>query len=230
MTGNRMRAGRRVLAGLAVLVVLKVTVQIVLGYPSYFPPSFVSDFLRGRESYFFGVYQWAFYPHIAGGPIALLLGLLLLSERFRVRWPRGHRLLGKVHVANVLLVVAPSGLWMAGFTPLGRFAATGFALLSVLTFTCTALGWRAAVCKRFHTHRRWMWRSYLLLSSAVVLRLFGGFGASLGVMPAWYDPVTAWASWILPVAVFEWWTWRTACQAANQSEAVPRTSLESTGT
>src|SRR5688572_25067520 len=85
-----------VLRWVSVLLILKVTVSIVLGYRNYFPANFEADFLRGREAYFFGPYRAAFYAHIASGPVALLLGLVLISQRFRTRFTSGHRALGKV--------------------------------------------------------------------------------------------------------------------------------------
>ncbi len=78
------------------LLILKVTFSVVLGYRDYFPPNFNADFLRGRETYFFGAYQWAFYAHIASGPITLILGLFLVSERFRLRFPAGIECSGRL--------------------------------------------------------------------------------------------------------------------------------------
>src|SRR4026208_2296156 len=103
----------RVLTVLAVILILKFTASVMLGYHDYFPPNFTSDFLRGRHSYFFGAYQWAFYPHIVSGPVTLLLGVILPSQKFRTRFPKWHRSLGKIQVLLVLFLLAPSGLWMA---------------------------------------------------------------------------------------------------------------------
>lgn len=64
----------RALVVLAGLLIVKITVAVMLGYSNYFPPNFQSDFLQGRDGYFFGGYQWAFYPHIAFGPAAAVLG------------------------------------------------------------------------------------------------------------------------------------------------------------
>ena len=194
---------QRVLTLLTGLLILKVTAAVVLGYVNYFPPNFDADFLRGRERYFFGAYQWAFHAHIASGPVSLLLGVILISERFRMRYPQRHRLLGRVQVANVLLLVTPSGLWMAWYTSTGIVAGIGFALLAVLTGTCVALGWRSAVKRRFQVHRRWMWRCFLLLCSAVVIRLLAGLGTLLGVQSPWFDPLVSWASWLIPLGTFE---------------------------
>jgi hypothetical protein len=186
------------------LLIFKVTAAVVLGYRNYFPPDFNSDFLRGREDYFFGGYQGAFYAHIASGPLALIVGTILISERFRLRFPQWHRRLGRVQVASILLLVAPSGLWMAWYAAAGAISAAGFALLAISTAACAALGWRAAVQRRFAVHRRWMWRSYLLLCSAVLLRLLGGLAAVSGVHVAWFDPLASWACWLAPLAAFEW--------------------------
>jgi hypothetical protein len=188
---------------LAGLLICKVTIAVVLGYGNYFPPNFNSDFLRGREQYFSGRYQWAFYPHIVAGPVCLILGMTLISQRFRLRFPKWHRTLGRIQVACILLLVAPSGFWMAYYAAPGRVAGAGFAFLAVLTGTCAALGWRAAVQRRFLVHRRWMLRSFLLLCSAIALRLIGGLATVIGVQAAWFDPLASWLCWISPLAVFE---------------------------
>lgn len=194
---------RRALVVVVALLIGKVTVAVMLGYSNYFPPNFHSDFLQGREYYFFGAYQWAFYPHIASGPAAIFLGMLLISERFRFRFPKWHRRLGRVHVLNVLFVVSPSGLWMAYDTQTGTIAGISFAILAVATATCSALGWRAAMRRQFAIHRRWMERSFTLLCSAVVLRIFGGLGTVLEVRSFWFDPLASWASWLLPLFLLE---------------------------
>jgi hypothetical protein len=188
---------------LAAALILKVTLNVMLEYCNYFPPDFESDFLRGRQSYFFGMYQWAFYTHIAAGPVSLILGLILVSEQFRRRFPKWHRSLGKTQGALVLLLLAPSGLWMAYSAETGVVAALGFSALAILTGTCVLMGWRSAVKKRFADHRRWMWRCFLLLCSAVILRIFGGLATVTNVGVDWSYPLAAWASWLLPLTVFE---------------------------
>ena len=95
MVNISVTALRRMLLIVAGLLIVKVSVEVILGYANYFPPNFGSDFLRGRERYFFGVYRWAFYAHIASGPTALLVGMVLLSERFRLRFTKWHRYLGR---------------------------------------------------------------------------------------------------------------------------------------
>jgi hypothetical protein len=159
--------------------------------------------LRGREGHFFGAYQWAFYTHIVSGPVALILGLILIGERLRTRFPKGHRYLGRLQVACVLFLVTPSGLWMAQHAAAGPVAAAGLAVLAIATASCVSLGAWSAVSRRFPAHQRWMWRCYLLLCSAVVLRVIGGLATVTGVSAPVVDPLATWASWVVPLAAFE---------------------------
>ena len=184
------------------LTVLIATVGVVANYSDYLPPNFRSDFLLGRKAYFFGVYQWAFYAHLVAGPVTLVLGLLLVSESFRRWWPAGHRRLGQLQVAIVLLLLFPSGLVMSWWAMTGRLAGVGLAMLALLTATFVALGWRTAVRQQFDAHRRWMLRTFALLCSAVVLRLIGGATELSGVEVNY--ALSVWMSWLVPLTTVEW--------------------------
>jgi len=52
-----------------------------------------------------------------------------------------------------------------------------------------------------------MWRTYLLLCSAVVLRLIGGLATVTGVAAPWVDPLATWMSWLVPLMAFESREW-----------------------
>ena len=188
---------------LAVALVLRVTLSVVWNYRNYFPPNFSADFLRDRESYFFGPYSWAFYVHLVTGPITLLLGTLLVMDRLRMRFPEWHKRLGRIQGMCILGFMTPSGLYMAFYADAGPVAAVGFVFLALATAACVAFGWRAAVQRRFVAHRAWMWRCYALLCSAVVIRIVGGFGAVMGIDTPWVYQASAWMSWIGPLILFE---------------------------
>jgi len=185
------------------LLILKVTFDIVKVYPGYWPPDFTVEFLRGRKSEFFGTYQWAFYPHIVAGPISLLLGMLILSERIRQRFPCWHVRLGKLQIACILFFVAPSGFWMSLYARSGLGIKIGFALLAIFTGFSAWFGWRSAVQKKFVKHRIWMWRSYVLLCSAILTRLIGGAFVVTGIDGEWTYYMAAWTSWLVPLGVYE---------------------------
>lgn len=189
---------------LAVALVLRVLVTILANYPDYFPPNFDSLFLQGREATFGGLYQVAFYAHIVSAPFVLLGGLVLLSEHVRRRYGAAHRVLGRVQVVVLLAVVLPSSVVMSRYAFGGAPAGLSFLVLSVATAGCAVVGVIQARRGRFARHRRWMLRCYVLICSAVVLRLISGAAALLEV----YDPeaaytVAAWCSWLVPLAVFE---------------------------
>jgi hypothetical protein len=131
------------------------------------------------------------------------LGTLLLSDRFRRVALTWHRRLGRVQGICILLLLVPSGLWMAWYAATGTVAALGLGSLAVATAACVLLGWRAAVERRIADHRSWMWRTYMLLISAVVIRMIGGLATVTGLDALWLYPLATWASWLLPLAVFE---------------------------
>lgn len=191
----------RVAQVLACLLVCRTVFVVLLSYRDYFPANFQSDFLLGRSTYFFGPYEWAFYAHIISGPFALVSGLVLISDFVRRRFSAWHRRLGQTHILCVLLLVAPSGLWMAVYAATGEIAAIGFAALAIVTAICAAKGWQAAVRQRFDEHRCWMQRCFILLCSAVVLRVIGGLSEVVGA--EWTYPFAAWISWLLPLVVLE---------------------------
>jgi hypothetical protein len=193
----------RLVVLLAAVLVWRVTFSVVSEYHNYFPPNFESDFLHGRETYFWGPYRWAFYLHLASGPLALLLGTVLISERLRNRFPRWHRRLGRVQGVMVLFLVAPSGLWMAWYAATGAIAGAGLGTLAIATAVCMALGWRAAVQRRYAVHQRWMQRTFALLCSAVVIRIIGGAATVVDFDALWLYPTSCWVSWLLPLAILE---------------------------
>lgn len=188
---------------LACASICRVVIAVVSSYRDYMPPNFSVDFLQGREQYFFGSYQWAFYVHITSGPCTLIIGMILLSEGIRSWSPALHRCLGRIQVAIVLLMVAPSGLWMAYYAHAGIIAEAGFATLVIATAVCVACGWNAAVRRRFSVHRHWMQRCFALLFSAVVLRFIGGLATVTGSESEWLYPLAAWGSWLIPLLAYE---------------------------
>jgi uncharacterized membrane protein len=200
----RYRILTTVLRWLAVVLILRVLAEILANYPDYFPPNFDSLFLQGREATFSGVYRAAFYVHIFSGPFVLLNGLILLIERVRRRRADLHRWLGRVQVVVLLLFVLPSSVVMSRHAFGGWPAGLSFLLLSAATAGCAIAGVFYARRRRYDRHRRWMLRSYVLICSAVALRLISGAAGVVGVpSPEEAYIVAAWTSWLLPLAAFE---------------------------
>ena len=193
-----------VLRWLAVVLILRVLATILANYPDYFPPNFDSLFLEGREATFAGAHQVAFYVHIAAAPIVLVNGLILLSPSV-LRRSRGlHRWLGRVQVGVLLAFVLPSSVVMSRHAFGGWPAGLSFLTLSLATAGCAIAGVVHVWNRRFEKHRRWMIRCYVLVCSAVVLRLVSGAAGVIGVAdPEVAYAIAAWASWLMPLAVYE---------------------------
>jgi hypothetical protein len=195
---------KAILRVLAVILLLRVLVVILSNYPDYFPPNFDSLFLEGRETTFVRTYRAAFYVHILTGPVVLLNGMLLLSEVIRLRYRAWHRTLGRIQVSLLLLLLLPTSVVMSGHAFGGWPAGLSFVLLSLATAFCAILGVVHACCRRYPQHRRWMWRSYILICSAVVLRLLSGAASLLEPSsPEIAYIIAAWTSWLMPLAVYE---------------------------
>ena len=189
---------------LALAVVVKVTVSILANYPLYFPPDFHSLFLEGREGRFWGVYSFFFYIHIVSAPFVLLGGTILICERALRPRRAFHAALGRVYVLAVLVLLVPSGLVMAMRSYGGWPAGLSFGLLSIATGLCAGMGIYRARRRQIASHRRWMARCYVLLCSAVTLRLISGAASVVGVEnPELSYRVAAWASWVGPLAIYE---------------------------
>jgi uncharacterized membrane protein YidH (DUF202 family) len=193
----------RGLAIAAIGLICKTLLTVATNLSDYIPPNFDSDFLRGRETHFYGAYEIAFYSHICSGPFSLLAGVLLTNQSLRHRFPQFHHQLGRIQIACILLLVVPSGLWMSWYAEAGAVACVAFAALSLATGWATWMGWRQAIRRDFAAHKRWMMRSFVLLCSAVVLRIVGGLASVVGFYHPWLDPVAAWACWLVPLLGLE---------------------------
>jgi uncharacterized membrane protein len=203
-TSVRVRILTTVLRWLVVLLILRVLVAIVANYPDYFPPNFDSLFLQDREATFTGAYRPAFYIHIFSGPVVLLGGLILMSEYVRRHHGSLHRLLGRVQVIVLLLLVLPSSALMSQHAFGGWPAGLSFLLLSAATASCAIVGVVHVRRGRYDRHRPWMLRCYILICSAVALRLISGAAGLVGVpSPEAAYIVAAWSSWLAPLAAYE---------------------------
>jgi uncharacterized membrane protein len=199
----RYRILTTVLRWLAVVLILRVLVAILANYPDYFPPNFDALFLQGRKATFTGAYRAAFYVHIFSGPVVLFNGLIVLSESVR-RHGGLHRWLGRLQVVVLLLFVLPSSVVMSRHAFGGWPAGLSFLVLSAATASCAIAGVMHARRRRYGQHRRWMLRSYVLICSAVALRLISGAAGLVGVpSPEGAYIVAAWSSWLLPLAAYE---------------------------
>ena len=159
----------------------------------------------------------AMWVHIIGAPIALILAPMQLWSGLRRRRPGLHRWVGRAYAAAFILSSLASLGMMANFAG-SPLAAASFSFLAVISIAFTVLGVAHARAGRIAQHRRWMLRSVALAFAAVTLRVLM---APL-MLAGWtvletYD-ITSWLSWMLNLAVLEWWLRR------RRSHVVPLAS------
>jgi hypothetical protein len=104
----------------------------------------------------------------------------------------------------LLLFVLPSSAVMSRHSFGGWPAGLSFLLLSAATGSCAIVGVVYACRHRYDQHRRWMLRSYVLICSAVALRLISGTAGLVGVASPEHAYIfAAWSSWLFPLAAYE---------------------------
>ena len=92
---------------------------------------------------------------------------------------------------------------MAFGTHAGRMATLCFVLMSLLTSWFAWMAWRTAVMKNWSAHRRWAWRCYLMLASAIVLRVIDPILRDAGVPDLFSYRFSIWLSWLPALLLFE---------------------------
>jgi uncharacterized membrane protein len=143
------------------------------------------------------------YAHILFGPLALLLLPFQFWAALRIRHRMVHRIIGYAYAISIAAASLGSLALLTGFKG-SAWAATGFGLLAVLWLVTTMRAVLLARAGRIADHRAWMLRSAALTFAAVTLRLMMLPMMATGMtIAATYD-ITAWASWLVPLALVEW--------------------------
>ncbi|WP_457588811.1 DUF2306 domain-containing protein [Ensifer canadensis] len=109
--------------------------------------------------------------HGAPSAIALLLGPFQFLSGFRKRYPRYHRISGRIYLLSVL-VGSVTGFVAAVTSTSGVPAQVGFVLLVAAWLYSGWRAYRAARHGLFSDHRVWMVRNYSLTFASVLLRAF----------------------------------------------------------
>lgn len=154
------------------------------------------------------------YAHIVFAPLALLLAPFQFWTGLRNRHRRVHRAIGYTYAVSIAIASIGSLLLLPRFMG-SAWAATGFAVLALAWLATTGRAVMLARAGRIAEHRAWMMRSAALTFAAVMLRLMMLPLMATGMpMLQTYD-ITAWASWLLPLATVEWLLRRPGRRAAQ---------------
>lgn len=137
----------------------------------------------------------AFYIHIFLGGIALLIGWLQFSKRWRSKNMKLHRMVGKIYVVAVL-ISATTGIHIGFYATGGYVSALGFISLGLIWFYTTVMGYVHIRQGKVMEHRVMMIYSYAACFAAVTLRLWLPILAAVsGNFEKGYV-LTAWVCWV----------------------------------
>lgn len=178
---------------------LLVVFAVLIGvYPAlYFFTGRDVGFLATKPGALLDDVLWniAFYTHIIPGGLALLTGWIQFHARFREKYIRLHRRIGKVYIVSVLLS-APGGIYIGFFANSGFIASAGFVTLGVCWAYTTLMGYLTIRRGEVEQHRRMLMYSYAACFAAVTLRIwFPIFMALTGDYDTGYR-IAAWFSWL----------------------------------
>lgn len=160
--------------------------------------------------------------HVVFGSVAILTCCLQVWPWLRQRYPKVHRISGRVYVFAGVLPAAVFAFAIATVSPGGPVATVSSVMLSLLWFGFTIAGYRMARRRRYAAHRKWMIRSFALTVGIITNRLWGGvayvvlspqtdtmFGGSEQRMGETVAGITTWFSWITMLLIAQWWLDRT---------------------
>ena len=188
-TEMALKIGWFLLAALSIMIGLYPVVYLFIdsstGLMSSKTPELLSNLL----------WNIGFYTHISLGGLALLIGWLQFSRKFRNARLKAHRQIGRVYVTSVLLS-ALAGIGIGFYATGGPIAAAGFIGLGITWFYTTIQAYRFARAGDFDRHERMMYYSYAATFAAVTLRIW------LPFLSAWFGEfipayrIVAWLCWL----------------------------------
>jgi hypothetical protein len=118
------------------------------------------------------VWLFSFYLHIIAGAICLSVPVFSFLGKYIAVSVRLHRKIGQVYVWVCMLVVAPTGMYLALYAKGGLLAQAGFLVQGILLSLFTYNGYKAIQKKDIASHVQWMIRSYAIATAVLTFRIY----------------------------------------------------------
>jgi hypothetical protein len=117
------------------------------------------------------LWNLSFYLHLPAGILCLLMPWFSFARRLFRFTNAHHALAGKLYSGITLIVVCPTGMYLALFAKGGLITAVGFLLQGILLLYFTFQGYRAGRRSRIVEHINFMIRSYSVALVVLTFRL-----------------------------------------------------------
>ena len=139
----------------------------------YFSFSKKFSFIEERSFLFqSSFYNACFYIHIAAGALCIGTALIQFSRYIMKKSKAIHRFSGKIYVAVVLFLGAPTGLYMSFFAKGSLGERALFMFMAGWWFVTTLYGLTTIHKRNVLAHKIWMMRSYSMAMTAVTFRVY----------------------------------------------------------
>lgn len=151
--------------------------------------------------------------HLLLAVIIFVGGPLQFVPFLRKRYPRLHRLNGKIYLVNAI-VLAIGGLYMVWTRGVlgGLIMHISISINALLIILFALLAWRYAMVRQFDTHWRWVLRLFMVVSGVWFFRVGLMLWLMIHQAPVGFDPETfqgpfliflGFGQYLLPLAVLE---------------------------
>ncbi|MBZ9628375.1 DUF2306 domain-containing protein [Psychroflexus sp. CAK1W] len=189
-----MRTLKTTSLGILVFIALYFVIDRVLPYFFKFNFEYYKDYYWSNK--------WWLVGHLLGGALALLIGPFQFSTKFRNRFLKTHRNLGKLFIIAII-IASLSALYMSIYVApqvniswsVSLFVLALVWLVSVLT------AYRAILLRRLLQHNEWMIRTYIITVAFVVFRILNENPFMRDLMPTFEErgATCIWLSWTVPL-------------------------------
>jgi len=118
------------------------------------------------------IYKGCFYTHIMAGMLCISTALIQFSSYILRKRKAIHIWSGRIYVFVVLLLGAPTGLYMSFFAKGSFWERALFLFMAIYWFYTTFKGLQTILKKNVLAHKIWMIRSYSMAMTAVTFRIY----------------------------------------------------------
>ncbi|MBL7727662.1 MAG: DUF2306 domain-containing protein [Dinghuibacter sp.] len=154
------------------------------------------------------LYSWCFYIHIFAGMWCITTALLQFSSWILKKRKKIHIWSGKIYVFVVLILGAPTGMYMSFFAKGTLAERLLFMFMAIVWFVTTVRGLQAVHEKNIISHKNWMIRSYTMAMTAVTFRIYHIIFYLLGWDHSDNYEISLWISVVGNILAAEYLIWR----------------------
>jgi hypothetical protein len=187
------------------IIILGISGLILFGAMSYLHRPEKTGYLLLVPDHQLNLMRWTIGLHGFSAFILILLTSILIFGRIEHKWPNFHRKLGKITLFIGIILLIPTGFILSFLNSSGTKSSVLFIALTSLSLMSIISGWKKIRSGDQLTHSIWMKRFYILLTSAIWLRInmFIAFEFFIPDQNIYFYCVLL--SWVPQLIVYEFW-------------------------